>query len=553
MIGRYKDHPALLVWGLWDGIALSALEQNVRRPAVLLPQHAGPLRRLAERALHARRAERARAPPLSPLGRRAAAALEPKRRRDAAVQAIPLRKPGRPPPVGHGRRQRRDPVHEKRSHGAWYPRPQDTACAPVADSWGMSMSSNNLLTSEDPYKLSERAFGYDWSRSIGKNGRWWNEESIRACHAAASPGASNPPPEEPTMWVVDVPGLGRRGRHVLAIPPRVLQFRVAGLQPDCPGRETHRPLAIHHRGPVPDGRHGGPPAAQVRHRRRGRRLSVRVPGTLQLQATKTTATWTTCAASIARSGPMHSGRHRFTRVDWSPYRLIYLTNAALMTDELRQRIEQTLDDNPDVQLVADGSFGSTNPMGNRPTDPRRDSPSDSACVWRTSTPSPSRTSRKVETCSKRRLEPFRSALRAAMPSSSPRTAQRLSPRWRARRWPCAAPTVGSPGGGCRSRPASATPATRTWCSARASGFHRSAAGDRGLGRRAGGSRIGLGGDVAFLFNLERSSATVTVRPTRGPNSVRNLLTKTEIPLNDGAFEITIPAWKHAVVHLAKNG
>ena len=56
--------------------------------------------------------------------------------------------------------------------------------------------------------------------------------------------------------------------------------------------------------------------------------------------------------------------------------------------------------------------------------------------------------------------------------------------------------------------------------------------------------------MAFLFNLERSSATVTARPTRGPNSVRNLLTKTEIPLNDGAFEITIPAWKHAVVHLA---
>ena len=44
-------------------------------------------------------------------------------------------------------------------------------------------------------------------------------------------------------------------------------------------------------------------------------------------------------------------------MDWSPYRLIYLTNAALMTDELRKRIEQTLNANPDVRFVADGSFG----------------------------------------------------------------------------------------------------------------------------------------------------------------------------------------------------
>ena len=60
----------------------------------------------------------------------------------------------------------------------------------------------------------------------------------------------------------------------------------------------------------------------------------------------------------------------------------------------------------------------------------------------------------------------------------------------------------------------------------------------------------MGGEVAFLFNLERSAANVTVRSTRGLSSARNLLTKTEFPLSDGAFEITIPAWKHAVVHLA---
>ena len=43
-----------------------------------------------------------------------------------------------------------DPHHEVRSHGGWSPRPWDERCARIVDSWGMSMSSNNLLTSDDP-------------------------------------------------------------------------------------------------------------------------------------------------------------------------------------------------------------------------------------------------------------------------------------------------------------------------------------------------------------------------------------------------------------------
>ena len=69
-----------------------------------------------------------------------------------------------------------DPHHEVRSHGGWSPRPWDERCARIVDSWGMSMSSNNLLTSDDPYQIADRAFSFDWSRSAGRNGRWWNEE-----------------------------------------------------------------------------------------------------------------------------------------------------------------------------------------------------------------------------------------------------------------------------------------------------------------------------------------------------------------------------------------
>ena len=35
----------------------------------------------------------------------------------------------------------------------------------------MSMSSNNLLTTEDPYKIAECAFSFDTARALGAKNR----------------------------------------------------------------------------------------------------------------------------------------------------------------------------------------------------------------------------------------------------------------------------------------------------------------------------------------------------------------------------------------------
>ena len=59
-----------------------------------------------------------------------------------------------------------------------------------------------------------------------------------------------------------------------------------------------------------------------------------------------------------------------------------------------------------------------------------------------------------------------------------------------------------------------------------------------------------GGDLAFIFNFERSEAKVTVRPKQAPSAVRDLLVQSDLPLDGGTFQLTIPPWKHAVVHLA---
>ena len=43
--------------------------------------------------------------------------------------------------------------------------------------------------------------------------------------------------------------------------------------------------------------------------------------------------------------------------DWASYDVVFLTNVALMTEEVRDRIAKTLAGSPTVKLVAEGSFG----------------------------------------------------------------------------------------------------------------------------------------------------------------------------------------------------
>ena len=74
-----------------------------------------------------------------------------------------------------------DPHHEVRSHGGWSPRPWDERCARIVDSWGMSMSSNNLLTSDDPYQIADRAFSFDWSRVLGATDVGGMKKSTQVC------------------------------------------------------------------------------------------------------------------------------------------------------------------------------------------------------------------------------------------------------------------------------------------------------------------------------------------------------------------------------------
>ena len=91
VVGRYHDHPAAFVWGIWDGIALSSQWVDQHDGYTCYCEHS-IARYLAwlKANLHAGRVQRADPPPLPPMGGRRAATFRQQRSRNAAVQALQL-------------------------------------------------------------------------------------------------------------------------------------------------------------------------------------------------------------------------------------------------------------------------------------------------------------------------------------------------------------------------------------------------------------------------------------------------------------------------------
>ena len=92
----------------------------------------------------------------------------------------------------------------------------------------MSMPSNNLLTSRDPYQLADRAFGFDWSRSAGKQGRWWNEEIYSGMSRGGVTWKKQSDPRELTTLVWMTLAHGASGAMFWQHRPEYLSFESPG-------------------------------------------------------------------------------------------------------------------------------------------------------------------------------------------------------------------------------------------------------------------------------------------------------------------------------------
>ena len=58
----------------------------------------------------------------------------------------------------------------------------------------------------------------------------------------------------------------------------------------------------------------------------------------------------------------------------------------------------------------------------------------------------------------------------------------------------------------------------------------------------------LGGSLIFLLNLERRTARSSVKPLWEIQSARDLLTRSEMRLNDGVFELEMEFGEVRVIH-----
>ena len=194
VVQRYKDRPNLLIWGLWDGINIISAWSRITDGYPCYCDHTIARYKawLRERYTLDQLNERLRR------RYRRWEDVQPPRSNQSVLEMLLYREFHYQNLVDHlqwmvGEVEALDPQHEVRAHGAWYPRPWDERCAPHVDSWGMSMPSNNLLTSADPYKLADRAFSFDWSRSVGKRTvAGGTRRSMPACRLAASSGTSSP-------------------------------------------------------------------------------------------------------------------------------------------------------------------------------------------------------------------------------------------------------------------------------------------------------------------------------------------------------------------------
>ena len=358
IVNRYKERSNLLIWGLWDAIGLSSAWSRMGGgypcycQSTLSRYKAWLHERYTLDALNARLLRRWRT----------WEDVEPPRSNQNVIEMLLYRRFHYENLASHlswmvNEVRQIDPRHEVRAHGWWSPRPWDERCAPEVDSWGMSMPSNNLLSSRNPCQIADRAFSFDWARSVGRNGRWWIEE----IYAGMSPGGvtwkkqSDPCETTALLWMSLMGGAA--GAMYWQYRPEYLSFESPGYNLVAPdGEPTARfeatARAIAHIDRLQDHLPLAFPKAEI--------AIVYHPESQELfnyndEGERFLADLRGVYRTLWRHGiPADVVT---PRMDWSSYTLLFLPNVTLMDEATQQRILRTLEENPKARLVAEGSFG----------------------------------------------------------------------------------------------------------------------------------------------------------------------------------------------------
>ena len=357
VVNRYQDRRNLLIWGLWDAIKMPSEWSDMGRGYPCYCEHT-----LARYAAWLRKRFT-----LDQLNERFQRRyrrwedVQPPRSYHSVVEMLLYRRFHFENLEDHlrwmvGEVKRIDSRHEVRAHGMWYPSPWDEQCARHVDSWGMSMPSNNLLTSREPSAIADRSFIMDWARSIGRGGRWWNEEIYAGMHPGGTVWKKQSDPRETTalLWLSLING---------AAGAMYWQYRPEYLSFESPGYNLVS--------------YDGQPNSRLRATSRAIKQIAELRGHLPLERPP-------AQAAIVYHGPSHEiftydgENERFVTdlrgtyrslwkqgiavdivspsMDWSGYQVVLLPNVALMDEPTRARILQTWEASPDTWLVAEGNF-----------------------------------------------------------------------------------------------------------------------------------------------------------------------------------------------------
>ena len=553
VVNRYKDRPSLLIWGLWDGVNLASVwhRDGEGYPCYCENTIAKYKEWLREQftldTLNARFSRRYRR----------WEDVEPPRSDQNVVEMLLYREFHYENLANHlqwmvDEVAEIDPHHEVRSHGGWSPRPWDERCARIVDSWGMSMASNNLLTSDDPYQIADRAFSFDWSRSAGRNGRWWNEEIYAGMSRGGVTWKKQSDPQELTTLLWMTLACGAAGTMFWQYRPEYLSFESPGYNlvaldgeptsrfnaaahaiAQIEGLAEHLPLEC----PRADVGIVYHPESQELFSYNGEsdRFLADLRGVYR-------TLWTHGIAAEVIT----------PRMDWAGYRLLFLPNVTLMNAETQERIERTLQESPETHFVAEGSFGMysadgqssyrppegfANRFGVRVADFSAVTPHDIEC-GRNVVETPYGQATIQTPCGYAILEPRNDTLSIASLGGDTVAVQTGDQRF-------------------------------TWFGLTLSaGFGDVGQSDIALGLAdefeihpavsVEGDRVvpivrksRRGGWLLFAFNLESRQAHVTLRPKWKTSHAHDLLAHHDVPIVDNTFQITIEPWEVAVIHCAE--
>ncbi|MSU65347.1 MAG: hypothetical protein EXS38_04425 [Opitutus sp.] len=558
LVPRYKDHPSMFVWGTWDGIntaaawALGPSDKKTPGNSVHLPYN--------DYTIEKYRTWLKQRYTLGELNDRLFQRFESwedvdaPRSNDQLVEMLMYKKFHYENMADHlgwlgDLIDRLDGKHEQRSHGTFFPRQWDEIVSPRIDSWGLSHNSNDQLSSDDPYSVALKCFGFQWCRAIGRNGRWWNEEIYSSYNGGLRLGRKITLPEEATtfLWLSLIEGAV--GAMYWQYRPEYSTFEAPGLNlTTLSGRATPRLAAVQEAIRQID---AIAPHLPLTVPKAEMAIGYSAPSFDIFEMGERGDWFKDTGTGVYRALWQQSIPQDIVTpaMDWSAYKAVCLPNFALLDDKAVARIRGVLENPRGPSLLLEGHFGTFAGKGHWsffPPEGLSDLIDIEIDDFTSISPADIHDKRAVlsttygdfpivQPCQYAILRPGKNAVPIARIGADVVGARSTDGRviW------FGVPLLAT------GSPAEISGLALKLLSPMGIRSHFAMKGDKLIGFRRGSK---LGGSLIFLHNLERKKAVATVKPLWKFSAVTDLLRKTACVVGNDGFQVELSFGEVGVFH-----